>query len=155
MKVGKVVSIHIAEDEGSEIKSISEVNAQAGKGLEGDRYYLQKGKLSKKDRPDRNITFIESEAIEALARDYRVSIEAKDARRNIVTQNLALNHLVGKEFRVGKATCKGIKLCEPCGYLEGLIKSKVKKGLIHRGGLRAQIIDSGLIRVNDEIKLLS
>lgn len=151
--MGIVVSINVAENEGAEIKSIAEVNAVAGKGLEGDRYYLLKGKLSKKDRPDRDITLIESEAIEALGRDYNISIAAKDARRNIVTQNVALNHLVGKEFRVGEAICKGIKLCEPCGYLEDLLNLKVKEGLIHRGGLRAQILESGTIRVNDEIQL--
>jgi len=152
--MGKVVSINIAEKDGAEIKSIPEVNAHADQGLEGDRYYLKQGTFSKKDKPDRQITFIESEAIEALKRDYQVTLDVKEARRNIVTRGVALNHLVGKEFRIGEAICKGIKLCEPCGYLQGLVKLNVKDGLIHRGGLRARILESGLIRVNDKIQIL-
>ncbi len=152
--MGKVVSINIAEKDGAEIKSVPEVKAHAKQGLEGDRYYLKQGTFSKKDKPDRQITFIELEAIEALERDYQVALNAKEARRNIVTKGVALNHLVGKEFRVGEVVCKGIKLCEPCGYLQGLVKLKVKDGLIHRGGLRAQILESGMIRENDEIQIL-
>ena len=152
--MGKVVSINIAEKDGAEIQSIQEVKAHADQGLEGDRYYLKQGTFSKKDKPDRQITFIEAEAVEAIERDYQVTLDAKEARRNIVTQGIALNHLVGKKFRVGEAVCEGIKLCEPCGYLQGLVKLNVKDSLIHRGGLRARILESGMIRENDEIQIL-
>lgn len=69
-----------------------------------------------------------------------------------MTRGVPLNHLVGREFRVGGALLRGIRLCEPCGHLAGLTGKKVVPGLIHRGGLRAQVLMDGLIRVNDAIQ---
>lgn len=136
------------------MKTVPEVRAVAGRGLEGDRYFLETGTYSHKPGPDREVTLIEIEAIEALGRDYGVTIEPGEARRNIVTRGVALNHLVGKEFRVGEAVLKGIRLCEPCQHLVRLTgQEKVLAGLVHRGGLRAQIVQSGLIRQGDHIEV--
>ena len=109
------------------------------------------GAFSHKPSPKREITLIELEAIEALQRDYNIAIEPREARRNIVTRGVALNHLVGKEFSVGDVKLRGIELCEPCSHLEGLTKPGVMRGLTHRGGLRAQILSEGTIRVCDAI----
>jgi MOSC domain-containing protein YiiM len=98
------------------------------------------------------VTLIEIEAIEALERDYGVKLSPGDARRNIVTRGVALNHLVGKEFRVGEAVLRGIRLCEPCQHLVRLTgQEKVLPGLVHRGGLRAQVVKGGVIRVGDAV----
>lgn len=131
--------------------SVKEARAISGKGLEGDRYFTQTGTYSKKPRPDREVTLIEVEAIEALAREYKIALEPGAARRNIVTRGVPLNHLVGREFRVGDVTLRGLRLCEPCAHLERLSHSGVGEALIHRGGLRAQILTDGLIRVGDSI----
>ncbi len=136
------------------MKSVSAVRAVAGRGLEGDRYFLGVGTKSSKPGPDREVTLIEIEAIEALERDYGVKLNPGDARRNIVTRGVALNHLVGREFRVGEAVLKGIRLCEPCQHLANLTgQEKVLAGLVHRGGLRAQIMKDGIIRVGDQISV--
>jgi MOSC domain-containing protein YiiM len=131
--------------------SANEVRAIAGKGLEGDRYFTQTGTYSKKPRPDREVTLIEIEAIEALAQEYKIALEPAAARRNIVTRGVPLNHLVGEVFRVGDVTLRGLRLCEPCAHLERLSHPGVREALIHRGGLRAQILTDGMIRVGDSI----
>jgi MOSC domain-containing protein YiiM len=152
MEQGRVVSIHIADRAAGPMKSVTEVRAVAGRGLEGDRYFLKRGTYSSKHGPDREVTLIEIEAIEALERDYGVKLSPGDARRNIVTRGVALNHLVGKEFRVGEAVLRGIRLCEPCQHLVRLTgQEKVLPGLVHRGGLRAQVVKGGVIRVGDAV----
>ena len=149
---GGVVSIHVASSANQTTVSLKEVRAVAGKGLEGDRYFRKIGTYSNKPGPDREITLIEMEAIEALRRDHGIELQPGDARRNIVTRGVPLNHLVGKEFMLGDVVLRGIRLCEPCTHLEGLTEKGVLTGLIHRGGLRAQIIKDGTIRVGDSIQ---
>ena len=104
-----------------------------------------------KRSPDREITLIEAEAIEAVPREYGVELSPAEARRNIVTRGVALNHLVGREFRVGNVVLRGIRLCEPCEHLERLTRPGVLEALVHRGGLRAQIVSGGTIQVGDSI----
>lgn len=152
MLQGNVVSINVTAKGGEPMNSIDEVRAVAGKGLEGDRYFSQDGTFSKTSGSGREITLIEAEAIEAMERDYGTKIEYKDARRNIVTRGVALNHLVGKEFRVGEVAIRGVRLNEPCNHLASLTNEKVKPGLVHRGGLRGEILNDGLIRVGDRVQ---
>jgi MOSC domain-containing protein YiiM len=133
---------------------VEQVVAVAGHGLEGDRKFRREGTPAQKDGPDRELTLIEAEAIEAVSRDYKVAIEPIEARRNVVTHGIALNHLVGKRFRVGEVVLQGIRLCEPCAHLESLTRPGVRAALVHRGGLRAQILKGGAIRVGDAIILV-
>ena len=136
MKLGSVVSIQIAQNANDPLTNLQEVNAVAGMGLEGDRYYTRSGTYSKKHDESREATFIEEEALQALGKDYHVEFSGTESRRNFTTRGVALNHLVGKEFRVGQAVFRGIRLCEPCGHLEEVSGKEARKGLIHRGGLR-------------------
>ena len=151
-KPGIVEAIYIAPVATGPLNAVRQVNAVAGHGLEGDRYFNKTGTFSPKDVPDRQLTLIESEAIEGLARDNSIVLPAGEARRNIVTRGVALNHLVGREFRVGEVVLRGTRLCEPCAHLESLTKRGVLAGLIHRGGLRAEIIVGGTITVGDEFR---
>jgi MOSC domain-containing protein YiiM len=130
---------------------VSEVRAIPGRGLEGDRYFEGRGSYSARPGPDRELTLIESETLEALERDHGIRLAAGDARRNVVTAGIALNHLVGRTFVVGGVLARGIRLCEPCAHLAELTDRRVLKALVHRGGLRAQILDGGVIRVGDGI----
>jgi MOSC domain-containing protein YiiM len=132
--------------------SVGEVRAVPGRGLEGDRYYSKDGSFSDTPGSGREITLIEIEAIEALARDYKFELSPGDARRNIVTRGVPLNHLVGREFSVGEVVLRGVRLNEPCNHLAGLTHEKVKQGLVHRGGLRAEILNEGVIRAGDPIE---
>ena len=90
--------------------------------------------------------------IATFTRDLSAAVAGSG--RNIVTRNVPLNHLVGKEFTIGEVRIRGIRLCEPCDHLQKLTGKKVLKGLIHRGGLRAQILTKGTIRVGDKIQVI-
>lgn len=131
--------------------SVDSVRALPGKGLEGDRYFLQTGTYSSHPKGDRQITLIEKEAVEALSTEEGIGLDPKEARRNVITAGVALNHLVGRKFKVGEVTLRGIRLCEPCTHLEGLTKPGVRQGLVHRGGLRAEILTEGVMRVGDSV----
>ena len=151
MQTGTVESIYIASTAAGATHAVPLAEAIPGAGLAGDRYALKLGTFYKPE-PDRELTLIEAEAVEALGRDYHVELAAGDARRNIVTRNVALNHLVGKEFAIGDVRIRGIRLCEPCNHLQRVTGKEVMKGLQHRGGLRAQILTQGTIHVGDEIR---
>src|SRR6476469_4775327 len=139
MSTGTIELIYIAPKATAPTLAVDEVLAIPGVGWEGDRYFMRQGTFYKPE-PDFELTLIEAEAIEALGRDYKVELAAGDARRNLVTRGVALNHLVGKEFSIGGVRARGIRLCEPCSHLEAVTGLTVIKGLRHRGGLRAQIL---------------
>jgi MOSC domain-containing protein YiiM len=147
---GVLEAIFIAPQARQPMTSVAEVRAIAGHGLEGDRYFREAGTFSKKS-PTNHLTLIEAEALEAAARDYNLEISGRDSRRNLLTRNVALNHMVGREFRIGDVRLRGLKLCEPCGHLENLTGKKMIKALVHRGGLRAEILCDGPIRIGDAI----
>ena len=151
MKRSQVVSIYVGGRTGGPMQSVESARAVPGHGLEGDRYWQSADTPERKSEPDREVTLIESEAVEALVRDEGVPFEVAESRRNVVTRGVALNHLVGREFRVGSVRLKGVRLCEPCKHLEGMTRPGVLKGLLHRGGLRAQILDGGDLRVGDPV----
>lgn len=149
---GSVVSIHITPAAGRPMETVPEARVIAGRGLEGDRYALGTGHYSgKPGGGGRELTLIETEALEALLA-LGVKLGAAESRRNIATAGVPLNHLVGREFWVGGVKLRGTRLCEPCKYLDGLTQDGAMSALIHRGGLRAQILNDGLIRAGDTIK---
>lgn len=147
MAQASVLAILTAPKKSAPIESRSEVAAVPGKGLEGDRYFRAEGW----DEVKREITLVEMEAIEAANRDYDLDLTPEDMRRQIVTRGVALNHLVGREFAIGDVRCRGVKLNEPCNHLRKLADKPLIKPMIHRGGLRAQILEGGTIRVGDPI----
>jgi MOSC domain-containing protein YiiM len=150
---GRLEAIYIAPHKSAEMQPKSEVQALGGCGLDGDRYCRQGGTFSKPGAVDLEVTLIEAEAIEALEREQKIKLGQGQPRRNLVTRHVPLNHLVGREFQVGEVVLRGIRLCEPCGHLESLTVKGVKEGLLHRCGLRAQIVRGGTLRTGDEIRL--
>ena len=150
---GPVVSIHVAPGAGAPMEAVERALAVAGRGLEGDRYFHEHGFYSDHPGPLREISLIEAETLEALARDHDLTLPPGITRRNVVTRGVPLNHLVGREFRVGGAVLRGVKLCEPCGHVAEV--SGIKRllpTLIHRGGLHAQILTDGEIATGDPIE---
>jgi MOSC domain-containing protein YiiM len=127
---------------------VERVRAVAGRGLEGNRYFFDEAP------PGRALTLIAAEAIEAMAAETGVEITAAESRRNVLTRGIDVNGLVGVRFRVGDVECLGVELCEPCKTLESLTKPGVIKGLVHRGGLNADIVSGGEIAVGDEVEPL-
>ena len=132
---------------------VDRIRVIAGAGLEDDRYATGRGAFDRPRGPTNHVTLIEVEAIEAVSHEYGITLEPGESRRNITTRGVALNHLVGAEFQIGAARLRGLKLCEPCGYLEKHTGIEgVRKSLIHRGGLRAEVVAEGEISVGDEVR---
>lgn len=150
---GIIEAIFLTPEGGGEPEAADAVQALAGRGLEGDRYGAGTGTFWREDEPKQQVTLIEAEAIEAAVRDYGIELEARETRRNILTRGIALNHLVGRTFRVGEAVCTGVELSEPCGYLESKTRAGVRKSLVHRGGIRATIDAGGRIAVGDTVRI--
>jgi MOSC domain-containing protein YiiM len=148
---GRVEAIHIAPESAGPLASVAVVRAARGRGLEGDRYFYGVGTYSHRPGSGREVTLIEAEAIEALARDTGIVLDPGASRRNIVTRGTPLNDLVGIRFRVGEVLLEGTRLCEPCRHLERLTQNGVMAGLLHRGGLRTVVVEGGTIRVGDPI----
>ena len=149
---GTVDSIFIAEAGGQPMTGVEEIAAVQDRGLEGDRYFNKTGTWSRYEGSKRQVTLTEIEAIEAVERDAELPLDKSETRRNIVTRGVPLNHLVDREFRIGDAVFRGISLCEPCRYLSRVTEKSVVRPLLHRGGLNAEVLRSGSIRVGDSIK---
>lgn len=123
----------------------------AGRGLEGDRYHAGKGTFFEPGKNGQELTLIEEESLAALERETGVELPWADARRNVVTEGIDLNVLVGRRFHVGAVECVGRRLAEPCAHLARLTEPGVLRGLVHRGGLRADILEDGDISVGDAV----
>ncbi len=148
---GRLEHIFITEAGSAPMRELAEARLIAGLGIEGDRYATGKGYYSKAPRPDRQVTLIEIETLEALQRDHTIELKPGETRRNLTTRAVPLNHLVGKRFRVGAALLYGARLNVPCKYLEQVTGKPVYEPLIHRSGLNCEVLEGGLIRVGDFI----
>ena len=142
---GRVEQINIGPS-GEVPAPVDRVEAHAGKGLVGNRYYKERGM-----KRGQALTLIAAEALEGLQVEHGIELSAAESRRNVLTRGIDLNALVGKRFRVGAVDCVGVELCEPCKDLENMTKPGVIKGLAHRGGLNADIVSDGEIAVGDEV----
>jgi MOSC domain-containing protein YiiM len=149
---GVLEAIHIASAAGEPVRAVESARATSGVGLEGDRYALGLGHYQD-SRVSRDLTLIEAEAIEALSREHRIHLAAGGTRRNLTTRGIALNELLGRRFWVGEILCEGTRLCEPCRYLADLTGEPLLRALVHRGGLRAEILRGGVIRRGDHVRL--
>jgi hypothetical protein len=147
---GTVEALLIATDAEAALDSYDSIELQAGRGVVGDRYFNGTGTFSASEKHGQALTLIEGEVLDAL-RDEGLHLTPADARRNIVTRGVDLNALVGQEFRVGAVRCVGRRLCEPCSHLQRLTGRAVLRPLVHRGGLRADILTSGVVRLGDVV----
>jgi MOSC domain-containing protein YiiM len=150
----RLLQILIAASPSAAMESLEEVMAIPGQGLAGDRYFTGLGTFSPNpQKPDFELTLIESEQVRDYVNRTGLNFTATDARRNLVTEGIDLNGLVGKEFTIGSVRIRGIRLCEPCNYLAKITHPEVLHGLVHRGGLRAAILSEGVIRCGDLIRV--
>jgi hypothetical protein len=143
--VGTVAAILLAPDAAAPLSRVGEAEALAGRGLAGDRYAAARGTFSGPGR-GYELTLVEADVLDAI------HLAWEEARRNIVTTGISLNGLVGRRFRIGAVECVGRRLAEPCAHLEKLARPGLLRPLVHRGGLRADIVEGGVIRLGDEIQ---
>jgi len=150
----KLLAIAIAKTAKGAMESVDSIEVVAGEGLRGDRYGAGIGAAQFQGRrsPEKEVTLIAREAIEAANDEFNYTIDHLQTRRNLLTEGVSLNDLVGKTFWVGEVQLKGLELCEPCGYLESRTFRGIKVALKHRGGLRCCVIESGEISTGDAIR---
>jgi MOSC domain-containing protein YiiM len=141
---GTVEAIHIHTGRSEPMVPVPDAVLEAGVGIQGDSY-------AGLGIPGSQITFIAAEGIEAMVERTGIPLTARETRRNVLTRGVDVNALVGRRFRVGSTLCEGIKPCNPCNHLELLTRPGVRSGLGGQGGLRADILEGGLIRPGDEI----
>lgn len=133
------------------MRSFTEIVLEAGIGVVGDRYAGRVGFYSNLHHDGRQVTLFELEAIQAIARDYKIALATTDHRRNITTEGVPLNHLVGKRFRVGGTLLEGVMLSVPCRHIEQITGKEIFNAMLHRSGLMARIVRGGPVRIGDEI----
>jgi len=149
---GAVVKIFVAPEGGVNMLAVDEVEALAGCGLKGDRYCRRNGYWTGVDECE--VTLIESECLDQIRAQTGISIESGEHRRNLVTQGVRLESLLGKRFQVGKAILEYDRPRPPCGYIESLTEAGMTRALLGRGGICARVVGTGLIRPNDSIVVL-
>jgi MOSC domain-containing protein YiiM len=136
---GTVEAITLVVDESGAIRAVDSVDAEAGRGLDGDYHD--------------DLTLIAAEALEGLREDTGIELTGEQSRRNLLTRGIDLNALVGRRFTVGRVEAVGAVLAEPCTKLQRISgEPGVLRGLVHRGGLRADIVSGGRISVGDEVR---
>jgi MOSC domain-containing protein YiiM len=145
---GVVEAIVVAAEAGAAAVTVPEARVFAGRGLEGDRYAAAAGTFAS-GRPGSALTVIDAGVLDELAATTGAPI---DHRRNVVVRGVDVNALVGRTFRIGDVRCEGRRLCEPCAHLDRLNASDVLRALVHRGGLRADILADGVMHVGDVVQ---
>jgi MOSC domain-containing protein YiiM len=136
---GRVEAIRIAPEHEQLPEPVDSVDV-TGEGLPGDRYF---------GRGD--ITLVETEALDAFTEETGIPLTHAEIRRQVLTTGVRLNDLLNKRFRVGGVEAVGVEWCEPCNHIESLTHPGVLKGMVHRAGLRAEIVQAGTISVGDEV----
>ncbi|MBA3779710.1 MAG: hypothetical protein H0X16_10515 [Chloroflexi bacterium] len=149
---GLVEAIHIAPTKGAPVEARQRIGVGAGVGLDGDRNHRPRGAETGRHGGG-DVTLIEAEALEDASAQIGIPLQPGETRRNVTTRNVRLNELVGRRFWLGPVLCEGAELAEPCQYLVNLIGKPVLRPLVHRGGLRAEILSDGVLAVGDAIRM--
>jgi hypothetical protein len=144
---GAVEAIWISPAAGEPARALQSVNALGGRGLEGDRHVSGTGTFPS-GLPGSALTLVEAEVCES----FDPPLEPDQHRRNVITRGVELNRLVGHEFTVGDVRCRGMRLCEPCTVVQRYAGRPVLRELVHRGGLRADILQDGVFSVGDAVR---
>jgi len=148
---GRLLEIWTSPAAGKPMESREEVRAVAGKGLEGDRYFSGAGSWSSGDPAEREMTLIESEQLGWFEENTGQVLASSECRRNLITKGIALNELVGVRFHVGEVEVEGLRLCEPCSYLQEKTGLDVLPAMVGRAGLNCRIVTEGMIRPGDMV----
>jgi MOSC domain-containing protein YiiM len=148
------VGVFVAPAAEAPCTAVERAEAVAGRGLRGDRYFDGLGTFGGPGAAGHELTLIEQEALDELAARTGIALDPADARRNVVTSGVDLNALAGRRFAIGDVEIAGRRWCEPCAHLQRLTTPGVLRGLVHRGGLRADIVRGGTIARGDAVRLL-
>ncbi|MFQ5439798.1 MAG: MOSC domain-containing protein [Paracoccaceae bacterium] len=146
---GVVTHLHRAPRASRQMEPAERLTLIAGVGVKGDRYATGKGYYSHLPEPGRQITLFEIETLKALERDHDTVLLPDEHRRNVTVRGVALNHLVGRRFRLGETLLEATRLSTPCRHIEEVTGKTISRWLIHRCGLNCMILDGGEVRIGD------
>ena len=147
--MSKIIEIGIARESNKEIEKVKSIEVVSGKGIKGDRYFHDF------NEEKNQLTLIESENIDYYNKTFNTNFKYLEFRRNLVTQNIQLNDLIGKTLIIGEIKIKAHDLCRPCKNLQKKLgKDNIIKEFLRRGGLRCEILNSGNITIGDDIKII-
>ena len=156
MSLAEVVGMYIAPASGRPMVAVDAVQAVTGRGLIGDRYYLGTGFYSQQPGWGANVTLLERETLEAVNAGHQTDFCGEMLRRNIVTSNIKLESLLGREFRCGSAILRGTKPFPPCAHLALLLgRREVLRYFAYSSGIGAEVVSDGEIRVHDRLERLA
>ena len=149
---GCVVALFIVDRRSAPMKQVEQLNALAGRGIEGDRYFLGTGTYSKKPELGRQVTLIKSEVLESLRDEFDITVKPEESRRNVLTRGVEINELIGAEFFLGSVRLRAHRITQPCLYLEKLLDQPgLYKRLWDNGGISCEILSDGIIKSGDII----
>jgi len=149
---GIVVALFTVDRRAAPMKKVEQLYALAGRGIEGDRYFLGTGTYSKSPEPGRQVTLIKSEVLESLKNKLEINVKPEESRRYILTQGIEINDLIGTEFYVGTVRLRAHRITQPCLYLEKLLDQPgLYKELWDKGGISCEILSDGVIKERDII----
>jgi MOSC domain-containing protein YiiM len=154
MTTGTVSGIFIAPAAAAPAIAVTRAQLFPGRGIGGDRYFTGEGSFSRWPGTGRAVSLIAAESIDAIVSELGIDLSAGRHRRNLVTLGITLDDLIGRRFRIGGALLRGERLCLPCQHLERLTEPGVFAALKHRGGLRADVLEAGVVNVGDAIELV-
>ncbi len=147
--MSKVIRLGIAKNNNQKIQEVEKIELLSGKGVVGDRHFDENNDVRNQ------VTLIESENIDYYNNKFNTDYSYLDFRRNVVTKGIQLNDLVGKKLLIGSVKIQGHDLCRPCKHLEETLKGQgIIKEFLRRGGLRCEILNSGIVNIEDEIKVI-
>ena len=147
--MSKVIRLGIAKNNNQKIQEVEKIELLSGKGVVGDRLFDENNDVRNQ------VTLIESENIDYYNNKFNTDYSYLDFRRNVVTKGIQLNDLVGKKLLIGSVKIQGHDLCRPCKHLEETLKGQdIIKEFLRRGGLRCEILNSGIVNIEDEIKVI-
>jgi hypothetical protein len=151
---GTVEGLAIAPAAEADMQLLEVAHARAGRGLDGDRYAAGAGTFSPRAdrRPGYDLTLMAAEVVDELTA-AGVTVDFAATRRNVLTRGIDVNALVGRTFHIGEVLCDGRRLCEPCVHLDRLSGPGLLRTLIHKGGLRVDVLTDGEIRLGASIRL--
>jgi MOSC domain-containing protein YiiM len=151
-ETGRVVGLFTVDRMSAPMKKVEQFSALAGRGIKGDRYFLGTGTYSKKPEPGRQVTLIKSEILESLKDEFNITVKPEECRRNVITEGIEINDLIGGEFFVGTVRLRAHRLTQPCFYLENLLDQPgLYKELWDNGGISCEILTDGVIKEGDII----
>ena len=149
---GIVERIYVVPQGGEDMQRVSQVEALANCGLQGDRYCKRTGYWT--DVDECQVTLIESENLEEIEKTGGVRVGNGEHRRNLITRGIQLDNLSGKRFQVGQAVLEYDRPRPPCSYIQSITEPGMTRALVGRSGICARVVQSGLIRDEDTIIVL-